>query len=323
VKIFVTGGAGYVGSICVEELLERGDEVTVFDNLSEGHRFAIDPRATFIQGDLNDSKSISLAINTSKPDAVMHFAANALVAESMQNPYKYFHNNVCGGLNLLNAMVENNVRRFVFSSTCATFGTPDRVPIDEETPQNPINPYGESKLMFEKILRWFDQIHGLKFVALRYFNVAGASERYGEHHRTETHLIPRVLQVALGSLPNAEIYGTDFPTPDGTCIRDYIHVRDLASAHILALSTDNSGFYNLGTGGGTSVREVINACRKITGHAIPAIEKPRRAGDPARLIASSEKARQSLGWKPRFENIEAIVESAWRWHIANPGGYQD
>jgi UDP-glucose 4-epimerase len=323
VKIFVTGGAGYVGSICVEELLERGDEVTVFDNLSEGHRFAIDPRATFIQGDLNDPKSISLAINTSKPDAVMHFAANALVAESMQNPYKYFYNNVCGGLNLLNAMVENSVRRFVFSSTCATFGTPDRVPIDEETPQNPINPYGESKLMFEKILRWFDQIHGLKFAALRYFNVAGASERYGEHHRTETHLIPRVLQVALGSLPNAEIYGTDFPTPDGTCIRDYIHVRDLASAHILALSVDNSGFYNLGTGGGTSVREVINACRKITGHAIPAIEKPRRAGDPARLIASSEKARQSLGWKPRFENIEAIVESAWRWHVANPGGYQD
>jgi UDP-glucose 4-epimerase len=323
VRIFVTGGAGYVGSICVEELLERGDEVTVFDNLSEGHRFAIDPRATFIQGDLNDSKSISLAINTSKPDAVMHFAANALVAESMQNPYKYFYNNVCGGLNLLNAMVENSVRRFVFSSTCATFGTPDRVPIDEETPQNPINPYGESKLMFEKILRWFDQIHGLKFAALRYFNVAGASERYGEHHRTETHLIPRVLQVALGSLPNAEIYGTDFPTPDGTCIRDYIHIRDLASAHILALSVDNSGFYNLGTGGGTSVREVINACRKITGHAIPAIEKPRRAGDPARLIASSEKARQSLGWKPRFENIEAIVESAWRWHVANPGGYQD
>jgi UDP-glucose 4-epimerase len=323
VKIFVTGGAGYVGSICVEELLERGDEVAVFDNLSEGHRFAIDPRATFIQGDLNDSNSVSLAINTSKPDAVMHFAANALVAESMQNPYKYFHNNVCGGLNLLNAMVENSVRQFVFSSTCATFGTPDRVPIDEETPQNPINPYGESKLIFEKILHWFDQIHGLTFIALRYFNVAGASEKYGEHHRIETHLIPRVLQVALGSLPNAEIYGTDFPTPDGTCIRDYIHVRDLASAHILALSVDKSGFYNLGTGGGTSVREVINACRKITGRAIPAIEKPRRPGDPARLIASSDKARQSLGWRPQFESIEAIVESAWRWRLANPAGYQD
>jgi UDP-glucose 4-epimerase len=323
VKIFVTGGAGYVGSICVEELLERGDEVVVFDNLSEGHRFAIDPRATFIQGDLNDFNSVSLAINTSKPDAVMHFAANALVAESMRNPYKYFHNNVCGGLNLLNAMVENDVRRFVFSSTCATFGTPDRVPIDEETPQNPINTYGESKLMFEKILRWFEQIHGLTFIVLRYFNVAGASEKYGEHHRIETHLIPRVLQVALGSLANAEIYGTDFPTPDGTCIRDYIHVRDLAAAHILALSMDKSDSYNLGTGGGTSVREVIDTCRKITGHAIPAIEKPRRPGDPARLIASSEKARQSLGWKPRFENIGAIVESAWRWHLANPSGYPD
>ena len=322
-KIFVTGGAGYIGSICVEELLQHGHDVIVFDNLSEGHRMAIDPRATFIQGDLNDSKSVSLAINTSRPDAVMHFAANALVAESMQNPYKYFHNNVCGGLNLLNAMIENGIRRFVFSSTCATFGTPDRVPVDEDTPQNPINPYGESKLMFERILRWFDQIHALTFVALRYFNVAGASEKYGEHHRTETHLIPRILQVALGRLPHAEIYGTDFPTPDGTCIRDYIHVQDLASAHILALSADRSGFYNLGTGGGTSVREVINACRKITGHAIPTIERPRRAGDPARLIASSERARDSLGWKPLFENIEAIVQSAWRWHLAHPAGYQD
>ena len=322
-KIFVTGGAGYIGSICVEELLQHGHDVIVFDNSSEGHRMAIDPRATFIQGDLNDSKSVSLAINTSRPDAVMHFAANALVAESMQNPYKYFHNNVCGGLNLLNAMIENGIRRFVFSSTCATFGTPDRVPVDEDTPQNPINPYGESKLMFERILRWFDQIHALTFVVLRYFNVGGASEKYGEHHRTETHLIPRILQVALGRLPHAEIYGTDFPTPDGTCIRDYIHVQDLASVHILALSADRSGFYNLGTGGGTSVREVINACRKITGHAIPTIERPRRAGDPARLIASSERARDSLGWKPLFENIEAIVQSAWRWHLAHPAGYQD
>jgi UDP-glucose 4-epimerase len=323
VKILVTGGAGYVGSICVEELLQRGHDVIVFDNLSEGHRIAIDPRATFIQGDLNDSKSVSLAINTSKPDAVMHLAASAIVAESMQNPYKYFHNNVCGGLNLLNAMIENGVRRLVFSSTCATFGTPDRVPIDERTAQNPINPYGESKLMFERILRWFDQIHGLTFVVLRYFNVAGATEKCGEHHRTETHLIPRVLQVALGRLPHAEIYGTDFPTPDGTCIRDYIHVQDLASAHILALSAERSGFYNLGTGGGTSVREVINACRKITGHAIPTIERPRRAGDPARLIASSERAMESLGWKPLFANIETIVESAWRWHLAHPAGYQE
>lgn len=322
-KVLVTGGAGYVGSICVEELLQRGDEVVVFDNLSEGHRNSIDHRATFMQGDLLDPKSISLAISTSKPDAVMHFAANALVAESMQNPYKYFHNNVYGGLNLLHAMVENGVNRIVFSSTCATFGTPDRIPIDEDAEQNPINPYGESKLMFEKILRWFDQIHGLTFVILRYFNVAGASEKFGEHHRVETHLIPRVLQVALGRSPHAEIYGTDFPTPDGTCIRDYIHVLDLASAHILALSTPKSDSFNLGTGGGTSVREVIEACRKVTGHPIPAVEKPRRQGDPPRLVASSEKAKEKLGWKPQFENIEAIVGSAWRWHTAYPDGYAD
>jgi UDP-glucose 4-epimerase len=322
-KVFVTGGAGYVGSVCVEELLQRGDEVVVFDNLSEGHRLSIDHRATFIQGDLLDLKSISLAIDTSEPDAVMHFAANALVAESMLNPYKYFQNNVYGGLNLLRAMIENDVGHIVFSSTCATFGTPDRIPIDESTPQHPINPYGESKLMFEKILRWFEQIHGLTFVALRYFNVAGASEKFGEHHRVETHLIPRVLQVALGRAPHAEIYGTDFPTPDGTCIRDYIHVLDLASAHILALSTQQSDFFNLGTGGGTSVREVIDACRKITGHPIPAVEKPRREGDPPRLVASSEKAKEQLGWKPQFENIEAIVGSAWRWHAAYPDGYPD
>ena len=322
-KVLVTGGAGYIGSICVEELLQRGDEVVVFDNLSEGHRNSIDHRATFMQGDLLDPKSISLAINTSKPDAIMHFAANALVAESMQNPYKYFHNNVYGGLNLLHAMVENGVSRIVFSSTCATFGTPDRIPIDEDAEQNPINPYGESKLMFEKILRWFDQIHGLTFVILRYFNVAGASEKFGEHHRLETHLIPRVLQVALGRLPHAEIYGTDFPTPDGTCIRDYIHVLDLASAHILALSTPKSDAFNLGTGGGTSVREVIDACRKVTGHPIPAVEKPRRQGDPPRLVASSEKAKEKLGWTPQFENIEAIVGSAWKWHTAHPDGYPD
>jgi UDP-glucose 4-epimerase len=322
-KVLVTGGAGYVGSVCVEELLRRGDEVVVFDNLSEGHRLSIDHRATFIQGDLLDPKSISLALNTSRPDAVMHLAASALVAESMRNPYKYFQSNVYGGLNLLRAMIENEVNRVVFSSTCAIFGTPDRIPIDESSPRHPINPYGESKLMFEKILRWFDQIHGLTFVVLRYFNVGGASERFGEHHRIETHLIPRVLQVALDRSPNAEIYGTDFPTPDGTCIRDYIHVLDLASAHILALSTHQSDFFNLGSGGGTSVREVIAACRKITGHPIPMVEKPRRGGDPPRLVASSEKAREQLGWKPQFENIEAIVKSAWQWHAAHPEGYPD
>lgn len=321
-KIFVTGGAGYIGSVCAEALLQRGDEVTIFDNLTEGHRMAMDSRATFIQGDLSDPKSISLAIATSRPDAVMHFAANAQVAESMENPYKYFHNNVCGGLNLLNAMVEHCVKRLVFSSTCATFGTPDRVPIDESVPQVPVNPYGESKLMFEKILRWFDQIHGIQFAALRYFNVAGATERLGEHHRVESHLIPSVLRVALGQRTHAEIFGTDHPTPDGTCIRDYIHVLDLAEAHILALEISKSDFFNLGTGGGTSVKEVIEACRRVTGHEIPAVAKPRRPGDPARLVASSEKAKRGLGWKPQFQNIDSIVESAWRWHKAHPHGYE-
>ena len=322
-KVFVTGGAGYVGSVAVEELLERGYEVDVFDNLSEGHRAAIDHRATFIQGDLNDPKSISLAIQTSAPDAVMHYAANALVGESMRDPYKYFHNNVGGGLNLLRAMVENGVRRFVFSSTCATYGIPDRVPIDEGAAQRPINPYGESKLMFEKVLRWFDQIHGLIFVSLRYFNVAGASQRFGEHHRTETHLIPRILQVALDQAPHVEMFGSDYPTPDGTCIRDYIHVRDLAQAHILALSASKSDAFNLGSGGGTSVKEVIDACRKITGHKIPVEQKPRRVGDPPRLVAASDKVTTDLGWKPEFNSISAIVESAWNWHKRHPSGYPD
>jgi UDP-glucose 4-epimerase len=322
VKIFVTGGAGYIGSICAEELLRRGHEVTIFDALTEGHRGAIDPRATFIQGDLSDPKSVSLAIATSRPDAVMHFAANALVGESMENPYKYFHNNVCGGLNLLNGMVEHGVKRLVFSSTCATFGTPERIPIDESFLQNPVNPYGESKLMFEKILRWFDQIHGITFATLRYFNVAGATEKLGEHHRVETHLIPSVLRVALGQRTHAEIFGTDHPTPDGTCIRDYIHVLDLAAAHILALEISKSASFNLGTGGGTSVKEVIEACRRVTGHEIPAVAKPRRPGDPARLVASSEKAKRELGWKPQFQNIDSIVESAWRWHKAHPHGYE-
>ncbi len=322
-KLFVTGGAGYVGSICVEQLLDRGDEVVVFDNLAEGHRQAVDPRATFIQGDLNDAKSISLAVETSAPSAVMHFAASALVAESMTDPGKYFHNNLCGGLNLLQAMLENDVKRIVFSSSCATFGIPDKIPIDEKTPQRPINPYGESKLMFEQILRWFDQIHGITFVTLRYFNVAGASTRLGEVHRPEMHLIPRILQVALGQSPHAEIFGTDFETPDGSCIRDYVHVLDLASAHILALSVQKSDSFNLGTGGGTSVKEILNTCRKVSGHPIPVVEKPRRAGDPPYLVASSEKAKRELKWNPQFADIEAIVQSAWLWHVAHPNGYSD
>ena len=322
-KILVVGGAGYIGSICAELLLNEGHEVAVFDNLTEGHRRAVDPRATFIEGDLSERHEIESALTRVTPDAVMHFAANALVGESMENPSKYFRNNVAHGLNLLDAMVATGVERLVFSSTCATFGPPERVPIDETLPQRPINPYGESKLIFEKILRWYDQIHGLKFVALRYFNAAGASERFGEDHRIETHLIPNILKVALGQKEQVEIYGTDYETPDGTCIRDYIHILDLSRAHILALRAPKSEFYNLGTGGGSSVREVIETCRKITGHKIPVGEKPRRPGDPPRLIAASEKIKAEIGWSPKFGNLDAIIESAWKWHQKFPRGYED
>lgn len=322
-KIFVTGGAGYIGSICVEQLLNLGHEVTVFDNLTEGHRKAVDPRAKLIIGDLQNPGDIEAAVRQTLPDAAMHFAANALVGESMVNPSKYFRNNVYGGVNLLDALITHGVKKFVFSSTCATFGPPERIPIDETLPQRPINPYGESKLMFEKILRWYDEIHGLKFVALRYFNAAGATETYGEDHRIETHLIPNVLKVALGQKEHVEIYGTDYETPDGTCIRDYIHILDLAQAHILALGVKESAFYNLGTGGGTSVREVVATCEKVTGKKIPVVEKPRRPGDPPRLIAGSAKIKSELGWAPKYESIEKIVESAWAWHVKNPNGYGD
>jgi UDP-glucose 4-epimerase len=322
-KILVTGGAGYIGSICVEELLNRGFEVSVFDNLSEGHGKAIDPRADFYQGDLADRSVLRHAFGQAKPEAIMHFAANALVGESMTNPSKYFRNNVSSGINLLDMAVEFGVQKFVFSSTCATFGIPERMPIDESLPQRPINPYGESKLMFETILRWYEKLHGLSFTALRYFNAAGASQQFGEDHRIETHLIPNILKVALGQKDHVEIYGTDYDTPDGTCIRDYIHILDLAQAHILALASPKSDFYNLGTGGGTSVREVIQTCQQITGRDIKALEKPRRPGDPPRLIAASEKIRAELGWEPRFQNIRPIVESAWAWHVKHPHGYGD
>ena len=322
-KIFVVGGAGYIGSVCAELLLNKGHEVAIFDNLSEGHRGAVDSRAHFIKGELADRGQIETALFTVQPDAVMHFAANALVGESMQNPSKYFRNNICNGLNLLDAMVATGVGRIVFSSTCAIFGPPDRVPIDETAVPRPINPYGESKLAFEKILRWYDEIHGVKFVSLRYFNASGASEKFGEDHRPETHLIPAVLQAALGQRPNVEIYGTDYDTPDGTCIRDYIHILDLAQAHILALGAAGTGCYNLGTGGGSSVREVIESCRKITGRKIDAIEKARRAGDPPRLIASSDMIKKELGWAPHFQSLNAIIESAWKWHQKFPRGYQD
>jgi UDP-glucose 4-epimerase len=322
-KILVVGGAGYIGSVCAELLLDDGNEVAILDNLSEGHRRAIDPRAKFLEADLGDRARTLSILREIAPDAVMHFAASALVGESMANPSKYFRNNVANGLNLLDALVAASVPRLIFSSTCAIFGPPDRVPIDETMPTRPINPYGESKLGFEKILQWYGQIHGLQFVSLRYFNAAGASAKFGEDHRLETHLIPNVLKVALGEKPHVEIFGTDYDTPDGTCIRDYIHIVDLARAHILALKTEKSGFYNLGTGGGSSVREVVECGRKISGREIPSLEKPRRAGDPPRLIASSEKIKRELGWRPRFESLEAIIESAWKWHQTFPRGYED
>jgi UDP-glucose 4-epimerase len=322
-RIFLTGGAGYIGSVCAELLLNEGHEVAIFDNLTEGHRRAVDSRANFIQGDLADRLQIEAALSSTRPDAVMHFAAYALVPESMRDPSKYFRNNIANGLNLLDAVVATGVQRIIFSSTCAIFGPPERVPIDETAHPRPVSPYGESKLAFEKILRWYDEIHALKFVSLRYFNAAGATENLGEDHRPETHLIPNVLKVALGKSPNVEIYGTDYETPDGTCIRDYIHIVDLARAHILALGAAASGFYNLGTGGGFSVREVIAACRKITGRKIETIEKPRRPGDPPRLIASSEKIKKELGWQPQFQSLDAIVESAWKWHLKFPDGYEE
>jgi UDP-glucose 4-epimerase len=322
-NVFVTGGAGYIGSICVEELLNAGHQVTVFDNLTEGHRSAVDQRAQFVRGDLNDQEFITRALREAKVEAVMHFAAYALVGESMTNPGKYFSNNVGQGVKLLEGCLAAGVKKFVFSSTCATYGPPDRVPMTEDLPQRPINPYGESKLMFEKVLQWYQQLKGLEFVALRYFNAAGATEKFGEHHRIETHLIPNVFKVALGQAPQCEIYGTDYPTPDGTCIRDYIHIIDLAQAHILALAAGRQGFYNLGNGDGYSVRQVIEMCEKVSGRKIPAVEKPRRPGDPPKLVASAEKARRELGWNPRLPKLEDIVASAWKWHQKHPNGYSD
>ena len=322
-NMFVTGGAGYIGSICVEQLLNAGHQVTVFDNLTEGHRSAVDPRARFIQGDLSDQELVTRSLRDAGAAAVMHFAAFALVGESMTNPGKYFTNNVGNGVKLLEACTAAGIRKFVFSSTCATYGPPDRVPMTEDLPQRPINPYGESKLMFEKVLQWYRQLHGLEFVALRYFNAAGATEKFGEHHRIETHLIPNVLKVALGQAPQCEIYGTDYPTPDGTCIRDYIHIVDLAQAHILALAPGRQGFYNLGNGDGYSVRQVIEMCEKVSGRPIPAVEKPRRPGDPPRLVAAAGLAKDELGWKPRLPRLEEIITSAWLWHQRHPQGYPD
>lgn len=320
-NLLVTGGAGYIGSVFVERALDAGHAVAVYDNLSEGHREAVDERAQFTRACLSDPKALAEAMRGAQPEAVVHFAAHALVGESMIRPGKYFGNNVGNGVNLLEAAVAAGVRKFVFSSTCATYGPPERVPITEETPQRPINPYGESKLMFERMLEWYQRAHGLEFVAFRYFNAAGASPRFGEHHRVESHLIPNVLKVALGQSAQCEIYGRDYPTPDGTCIRDYIHIADIAEAHLLALPAGKSGFFNLGNGDGYSVREVIATCEQVSGRKIPTVEKARRPGDPPRLIAAAEKARRELGWKPRFPKLQDIVATAWAWHEKHPRGY--
>lgn len=320
-KILVTGGAGYIGSVTSELLLNRGHQVTVFDNLERGHRAAIDDRARLIQGDLRNAESIAEAMQVAKPDAVMHFAAYALVGESMENPSMYFRNNVVGGLNLVDAMLKAGVPRIVFSSTCATYGQPESMPMTEDMPQRPTNPYGESKLQFEKFLNWFRERKNLQSVFLRYFNAAGATEKFGEDHEPETHLIPNVLRVALGKSDKVTVFGGDYATPDGTCVRDYIHIVDLAQAHILALEGSMQGPFNLGNGDGYSVKEVIDISRKITGHDIPAVVSPRRPGDPALLIAGADKARRVLGWEPKFPELTTIIQHAWDWHKRHPDGY--
>ncbi|HVM62096.1 MAG TPA: UDP-glucose 4-epimerase GalE [Verrucomicrobiae bacterium] len=322
-KVFVTGGAGYVGSVCVEELLNAGYQVTVFDNLSEGHRSAVDNRAEFVEGDLKNRPLVLQHLQRLRPDAVMHFASNTLVGASMTNPGIYLGDNISNAVNLLDACLAAGTKHFVFSSSCAIFGVPQQVPIMEDTPKSPINPYGESKLMVEKILAWYEKLFGIRYVCLRYFNAAGASERFGEHHREETHLIPNVLKVALGKTPAVDIYGTHYPTPDGTCIRDYVHIIDLAQAHRLALGATQSNVFNLGSGTGYSVKEIVEMARKISRRTIQAVEKPNRPGDPPKLVADSTKVRKVLGWKPRFDSIEPILESAWRWHLAHPNGYED
>ncbi|HMP88685.1 MAG TPA: UDP-glucose 4-epimerase GalE [Kiritimatiellia bacterium] len=320
-KILVTGGAGYIGSVTTELLLDRGHNVHVFDSLERGHRAAIDDRAGFIHGDLRNPDAINSAMQSIKPDAVMHFAAYALVGESMEDPGMYFRNNVVGGLNLVEAMQNVGVPRIVFSSTCATYGQPDTMPMTEDLPQRPTNPYGESKLQLEKILLWYRERRNLQSVFLRYFNAAGATEKFGEDHEPESHLIPNVLFVALGRKDKVMMFGDDYDTPDGSCIRDYIHIVDLAQAHILALEGTMQGAFNLGNGDGYSVKEVVDISREITGHDIPAVVAPRRPGDPGRLIAGADKARKELGWNPRFPELKTIIQHAWDWHQRNPNGY--
>jgi UDP-glucose 4-epimerase len=316
--ILVTGGAGYIGSHAVKELRKRGDQPLVYDNLSTGHQWAV-KKDELIERDLADREYVRSVLEKEKPIAVMHFAASSLVGESVERPELYFRNNVINTFSLLEAMLTGGVKHFIFSSSAAVYGNPHQVPIPEDHPLEPVNPYGEGKAFVEKALSWYGKIHGLKYVSLRYFNAAGADPEgeLGEAHDPETHLIPRILEVALGKRPSIEIYGTDYDTPDGTCIRDYIHVTDLAQAHILALKAllndHPSCVYNLGNQKGFSVNEVVEAAREVTGHPIPTKESPRRPGDPPVLVASSERIKKELGWKPRYDDLKTIIETAWRW----------
>jgi UDP-glucose 4-epimerase len=324
-RILVTGGAGYIGSVVSAELLAAGHEVVVFDNLSQGHRAAVPARATLVIGDLADRAAIDHVFGEHPIDGVMHFASHTLVGESMQQPFLYLGRNVVNGLNLLESMAAHGVKRFILSSTANLFDKPRRMPIDEGEDIVPGSPYGESKNILERMLAWLDRTTGLRYAALRYFNAAGGTPERGEDHSPEMHLIPLVLGVALGQRENVTIFGDDYPTTDGTCVRDYIHIVDLAQAHILALGALDRGstVYNLGNGEGFSVKQVIETAREITGHPIPAVVGPRRAGDPATLVASSEKIRRELGWQPRYPSLREIVDSAWQWHRTHPQGYGD
>ncbi|MFQ3544629.1 UDP-glucose 4-epimerase GalE [Halobacillus rhizosphaerae] len=326
-NVLVCGGAGYIGSHAAAELIKADHHVVVFDNIETGHEGALIEGAILVKGDLRNIEEIRTLFEEQSIDAVMHFAANSLVGESVENPLKYYENNVYGTMNLLKVMAEYGVHKIVFSSTAAAYGEPDQVPILEDSPTIPANPYGETKLAVEKMLKWAEQAHGIKHVVLRYFNVAGAHPEFdiGEDHQPETHLVPIILQVALGQREHISIFGDDYPTPDGTCIRDYIHVVDLVRAHMLALDRLNaekpSSVYNLGNGEGFSVKEMIDAAREVTGHEIPAELAPRRAGDPAQLVASSEKAKRELGWEPGYTSMKDIIATAWAWHQKHPKGY--
>ena len=325
--ILVLGGAGYIGSHAVYELVDYGEEVVIVDNLETGHVEAVHPKAKFYQGDIRNRAFIDRVFEENKIDAVIHFAANSLVGESMTNPLKYYDNNLCGTKVLLDSMVAHRIDKIVFSSTAATYGEPENIPILETDKTCPTNCYGETKLSMEKMFKWTGRAHGLRYVSLRYFNACGAHEsgKIGEAHAPETHLIPLILQVPNGRREAITIYGDDYPTPDGTCIRDYIHVTDLAMAHIQAVqylrAGNPSNIFNLGNGVGFSVKEVIEAARAVTGHPIPAVIEGRRAGDPARLIASSEKAREVLGWNPQHDDLSKIIASAWKWHQGHPDGF--